>query len=146
VEAAVEQAEVIDEMVIQRTRHARFLCSNGTAHEGRHIELAWMSWQPLEVVLIMDIGNNNTEDWVFARDLLVEGGGDGDVQVHFNAVRAAIALDSSDGHAEIHIPTEVVSRFVRRTLRRMPLGQEPEIDDAEFQEDLDYVLAGDDES
>lgn len=73
--------------------------------------------------------------WTFARDLLVNGlhepTGDGDVHVwpavdESGVPVVALELNSPDGSALLQIRSSEVERFLSRSLRSVPRGQEGE--------------------
>lgn len=74
-------------------------------------------------------------DWVFGRDLLVEGlqapAGLGDVRVRADLAAEhrlmVIELESPDGFAVVEMGREDLERFVAATCEIVPLGTEPEL-------------------
>jgi hypothetical protein len=97
-------------------------------------------------------GENETVEWVFARDLLGEGlrepAGYGDVRVWPSRSRGAevvcISLSSPEGHALLEAPADDLRVFLNRTYVTVPPGSEHQhIDlDAELVALLEGELPG----
>ncbi len=108
------------------------------------VSLRYVAADPYAVRALFrgDDGETSVE-WVFARDLLVDGleratglgdvhvwpsrGADGDIVI--------IALSSPDGRAVLHADANDLRRFIDRTLSVVPAGQEG------IHVDLDDVVA-----
>lgn len=86
--------------------------------------------------------------WTFARELLSQGltdpAGEGDVHLwpcldaHGRAV-VVIELSSPDGELLVQAPTNDVTRFINRTLARVPVGTEG--DHIDVDQLIDLLLA-----
>jgi hypothetical protein len=95
-------------------------------------ELQYDVDDPYAVRLVLDAPSSTSVDWVFARDLLINGmrrfAGTGDVLVipphRCRPDLVRIILRSSAGMATIGIPRSSVSRFLRRTVRLVRPGTE----------------------
>lgn len=78
-------------------------------------------------------------EWVFARELLVDGlagpAGIGDVRLRPRRTpgRTALVLEieSPEGHAVLELDREAASRFLNATTRMVPLGAEPDYFDVD---------------
>ncbi|GAA2881222.1 SsgA family sporulation/cell division regulator [Streptomyces mexicanus] len=96
--------------------------------------LRYESADPYALRAVFRISEENTVEWVFARELLAEGlhqpAGEGDIHVWptleppRKAVR--IALASHAGTALIEAPARQVAAFLRRTDAAVPPGTEHE--------------------
>ncbi|MCP9956504.1 MULTISPECIES: SsgA family sporulation/cell division regulator [Streptomyces] len=67
--------------------------------------------------------------WGFSRELLAAGtdapAGDGDVRVRpFGHGRTVVEFHAAEGVAMVHVHTDEVRRFLRRTERAVPAGHE----------------------
>ena len=97
------------------------------------VSLRYVASDPYAVRALFRGGDGETSvEWVFARDLLVEGleraTGLGDVHVWPSRGEegelVVIALSSPDGRAVLHADADDLRLFVGRTLSVVPTGQE----------------------
>lgn len=87
---------------------------------------------PYAVQAAFHTGDEDTVDWVFARESLAEGlhrpSGIGDVQIWPSRSHGmdvvCIALASEEGEALLHAPAKVLESFLRRTDAAVPPGTE----------------------
>ncbi|RKN39791.1 SsgA family sporulation/cell division regulator [Streptomyces hoynatensis] len=96
--------------------------------------LAYHSGDPYAVHITFHIGSDVPVNWVFARDLLVDGAfrptGDGDVRVWPATAEGrrviCLSLRSPDGEALLRAPATPLTAWVERILRLVPPGTEAE--------------------
>ncbi|NNG37645.1 SsgA family sporulation/cell division regulator [Nakamurella aerolata] len=101
-----------------------------------HAELRYRAHQPFAVELSLRLGNAESVEWSFARELLLQGlhapAGCGDVQL-FPAAgllpassAVMIELRSPDGRAVLRADRADLEHFASATLEMVPLGSERE--------------------
>jgi hypothetical protein len=87
------------------------------------VELTYDPADPFAVRLVFPSENKT---WIFARDLLLAGGGEGDAFVlrlpGLGVV--SVLLWSPNGSLTVHLPTEPVRWFVERSFCQVPRGSE----------------------
>lgn len=97
------------------------------------VSLRYLATDPYAVRALFRGGDGETSvEWVFARDLLVDGleraSGLGDVHVWpskgTDGDLVVIALSSPDGRAVLHADADDLRIFLARTLAVVPAGQE----------------------
>lgn len=91
---------------------------------------------PIAISLVVRVGSDQTVEWTFARDLLAGSdrpAGVGDVRVRRSHGGArsilAITLTSSDGQAELELPSGRVDSFIRQTYAAIPAAMEEDLID-----------------
>jgi hypothetical protein len=105
--------------------------------------LAYCSEDPYAVHVTFHLGQDSPVDWVFARELLVEGVfracGTGDVRIWPTRADGrsliCLALSSPAGEALLEAPAAPVATWLEQTLRAVPTGTESSV------MDLDAELA-----
>jgi hypothetical protein len=93
--------------------------------------------EPFTVGAAFETEDEKWVEWIFARDLLVEGllnpVGEGDVRIgpDFSGGREVLVLEieSPDGHAVLEMDFAAVAGFVETTERIVPLGAESDFFD-----------------
>ena len=88
--------------------------------------------QPFTVVTAFQTERDRWVEWVFSRDLLVEGlsgeAGMGDVRLHADTRRGldmlVVEIESPEGYARLELDHEGVSAFLEATAKLVPLGEE----------------------
>ena len=104
---------------------------------------------PLAVVALFDTGEGAPVQWVFARDLLIEGltrrCGDGDVVVWptmgaDGSATIHLRLTSPHGGALIEADASAIRDFIDGTRRLVPVGGEDELLDVDAV--VDAILGG----
>jgi Streptomyces sporulation and cell division protein, SsgA len=97
---------------------------------------------PYAVRMAFHNGTGHPVEWVFARDLLAGGlkaaEGMGDIRLWPSSDVLNIEMSSPDGHAHIQAPAGAMSRFLERTYRVVPPGQETSAVDLDAE--LDALL------
>lgn len=96
--------------------------------------LSYRTDDPYAVHITFHVGSKTPVDWLFARELLVEGvfrpSGHGDVRIWPATVDGrgviCLALSSPAGDALLQAPAQVVSAWLERTLRAVVPGTEHE--------------------
>jgi hypothetical protein len=93
------------------------------------VALGWSSDDPFTTTMqIHDESSDSASTWMFARELLLHGGGVGDVRIEHGEV-TTITLDTPTGHAEIGVPRHWALAIADLTQQVIPLGQEPSLAD-----------------
>ena len=91
-------------------------------------ELEYQSRDPFAVRIVFDVPSSTAVQWVFGRDLLIQGligpSGTGDVQVFPVHGGVMIELDSPAGSARILVRRGDLSRFVDNMIKAVPLDEE----------------------
>jgi Streptomyces sporulation and cell division protein, SsgA len=88
--------------------------------------------EPFTIRVAFQTDDDTWVEWVFARDLLVNGlvgaAGIGDVRLRPRRTHGRTALQleisSPDGHALLELDRESVQRFLETTIKIVPLGDE----------------------
>jgi hypothetical protein len=97
---------------------------------GSLVSLSWNTADPFAVTLLIhDKLTGEPTSWQFSRDLLVNGGGVGDVRIRHGLV-TSIELDSPSEHMVLRLCVTWTERFIGYTEEVMPLGTEPSLADA----------------
>ena len=123
-------------MAIQPTalRHRTVQASTGMTLLAETIDISvdadfrFTSRDPFAVRVIFSVASAPVVEWVFARELLVDGlvapAGTGDVQVFPTRAGIVFELTSPSGRARLVADPEVLASFVQETLDVVPLGCE----------------------
>lgn len=90
--------------------------------------------QPFTIVAAFQTDRNRWVEWMFARDLLVDGmlgaAGIGDVRLHPETERGldllVVEIESPEGYAKLELDHESVSEFLEATGELVPFGEESE--------------------
>jgi sporulation and cell division protein SsgA len=90
--------------------------------------------EPFTIAVSFQTDDDVWVEWVFARDLLVNGlvgsAGIGDVRLRPRHTHSRTALQleisSPEGHALLELERESVQRFLEATTKLVPLGEESE--------------------
>jgi hypothetical protein len=97
---------------------------------------------PYAVRVAFHNGTGHPVEWIFARDLLAGGlmaaEGIGDVRLWPSSGILNIEISSPDGHAHVQAPAVAISRFLERTYRVLPAGEETSAVDVDAE--LDALL------
>lgn len=88
--------------------------------------------QPFTVVAAFQTDRDRWVEWMFSRDLLVEGladeAGMGDVRLHSEIRRGlemlVVEIESPEGYAKLELDHEGMSAFLDATAEIVPLGEE----------------------
>jgi hypothetical protein len=91
---------------------------------GTPVSLSWSTTDPYAVALLLH--DDEVTSWTFARELLAEGGGLGDVRVRHGLV-TSVELDSRKLRITLRLSVAWVEEFLRHTEDVMPLGTEPSL-------------------
>jgi hypothetical protein len=105
-DGAGERASAPD--VHLETRKAVIVTPDG-AVGGQLVDLRWSEADPYAVLLTV---GERAAEWRFALELLVDGGGDGDVHVERLGLVVKVVLETSAGWAEVHVEVPVIDQFV----------------------------------
>lgn len=93
-------------------------------------ELRYFTNEPFSVRLSLSLGEAPSVEWVFARELLIQGvrlpAGQGDIQIYPIFEGVVIELHSPDGEAQLLADTAVLTRFADAVEAAVPLGKEDE--------------------
>lgn len=111
--------------------HVRLILSSKTSLPVP-VSLRYDTADPYAVHAAFHTGDEDTVDWVFARESLAEGlhrpAGIGDVQVWPSRSHGldvvCIALTGEEGEALLHAPARVLEAFLERTDAAVPPGAE----------------------
>ena len=95
---------------------------------------SYRSSEPFTITAAFQTSESRWVEWVFARDLLVEGliapSGLGDVLLRpdgFGGIESLVLeISSPEGHAMLELELAAVDRFLARTMAMVPLGEESE--------------------
>jgi hypothetical protein len=117
--------------------------------------LHYTSQDPYAIKIAFHVGTGEPVEWTLARDLLAAAlhsrEGIGDVQAWLSAasddsegdasgaVIMNISMTSPFGHAQFEAPAEDVARFLQRTYRIVPVGEESDFVD--FDAELTALLS-----
>lgn len=105
-----------------------------TSRAGSLVSLSWNTADPYAITLLVhDNLTGEPSTWVFGRELLIEGGGLGDVRVRHGLV-TSIELDSPTERMVLRLCVTWTERFISYTEEVMPLGTEPSLADTGDQE------------
>jgi len=105
-----------------------------TSRSGSLVSLSWNTADPFAITLLAhDNITGEPSTWVFGRELLIEGGGLGDVRVRHGLV-TSLELDSDLEHVVVRLDVAWVERFISYTEEVMPLGTEPSLAEVSEQE------------
>lgn len=108
--------------------------------------LSWNPHQPFELImLVRDRRHVDAVKWQFARELLILGGGIGDVVVRRGAVDTLITVRSPEGAVAVRLPAAFVRGFTDRIEHAIPLGSEPSlcsVSDVVWQRELAFFFDG----
>jgi sporulation and cell division protein SsgA len=121
----------------------------GRATSGSLASLSWNTTDPYAITLLVhDDETGEAAEWVFARELLVDGGGIGDVRIRHGLV-TSLELDAPAGSDRpdltLRLSVTWVEHFLRYTQEVMPLGQEPSLVDVgelEWTTELEWLVDG----
>lgn len=108
--------------------------------------LHYTAADPYAVRMEFHIGDEESVEWIFARELLTVGivrrVGDGDVQVtpSRSGTSRALSVDLSSpyGSAQLEASPTEVADFLDRTYEIVPAGREPEFIDIDLE--LDFLF------
>lgn len=88
---------------------------------------------PYAVSAVFHVGDGQTVEWNFARDLLADGtraaAGEGDVRIEPAGPMLRMVLSSPSGQATLEGPLSAVNAFVARSNAVVPPGREAEMVD-----------------
>ncbi len=102
---------------------------------GMHASLTWDPSEPFRIVMRTQYSfSDEIVEWGLARQLLIEGGGIGDVRVLWHGPDVTIHLEGDEGTVDVVLPRGRVQRFASNTQRAMRLGEEPSIANASDEE------------
>lgn len=95
--------------------------------------------EPFTIAVSFQSEDDVWVEWVFARDLLVNGlvgsAGIGDVRLRPKRTHGRTALqleiESPEGHALLELDRESAQRFLEATIRLVPLGEESDYFDVD---------------
>lgn len=91
-------------------------------------QLTYCSDQPFSLGLTLSLGDADPVEWVFSRDLLLQGvrlpAGHGDIQIFPTYHGIAIALHSPDGDARLLGDPDDLIAFAEAIENAVPLGRE----------------------
>ena len=91
-------------------------------------QLTYCSDEPFSLGLSLVLGDADPVDWMFSRDLLLQGvrlpAGHGDIQIYPTRQGIAIVLHSPDGDAELLADPEDLIAFAEAVEAVVPLGRE----------------------
>jgi sporulation and cell division protein SsgA len=116
----------------------------GRANAGSLASLSWNTTDPYAITLLVHDETGEAAEWVFARELLVNGGGLGDVRVRHGLV-TSLELDSPAKDITLRLSVTWVEQFLHYTQEVMPLGQEPSLVDVgelEWTTELEWLVDG----
>jgi hypothetical protein len=112
---------------------------------GSLVSLSWNTTDPYAITLLVhDDETGAATQWVFARELLVDGGGLGDVRIRHGLV-TSLELDSPEKDITLRLSVTWVEQFLHHTQEVMPLGQEPSLVDVgelEWTTELEWLVDG----
>ena len=115
------------------------------SRSGSLASLSWNTTDPFAITLLIhDDETGEASEWVFARELLVNGGGIGDVRVRHGLV-TSLELDSPTADLTLRLSVTWVEQFLHYTQEVMPLGQEPSLVDVgelEWTTELEWLVDG----
>ncbi|WNV83975.1 SsgA family sporulation/cell division regulator [Umezawaea sp. Da 62-37] len=115
------------------------------SRSGSLVSLSWNTTDPYAItMLVHDDESGEADTWVFARELLIEGGGIGDVRVRHGLV-TSLELDSPEKDITLRLSVTWVEHFLRYTEDVMPLGREPSLVDVtelEWTTELEWLADG----
>lgn len=117
----------------------------GRSSSGSLASLSWNTTDPYAITLLVhDDETGEAATWVFARELLVNGGGIGDVRVRHGLI-TSLELDSPARDITLRLSVTWVEQFLQHTHEVMPLGQEPSLVDVgelEWTTELEWLVDG----
>lgn len=93
-------------------------------------ELRYVTHRPFAVQVVLSLGACPAVEWIFARDLLIQGvqapAGEGDIHVYPASGGVVIELHSPDGDAVLMADAQALTDFANQTLAAVPAGREGE--------------------
>lgn len=111
-------------------------------------ELEYSRTEPYGITATFRVGTGAGVQWLFARDLLIEGligaAGEGDIRIAPDDTAAGttvVELRSPDGSAILAVSTESLAEFLRATYAVVGVGEEPGA--ADFDGELSVLLTND---
>jgi len=91
-------------------------------------ELRYFTNEPFSVRLSLSLAESPSVEWVFARELLIQGvrlpAGQGDIQIFPIHEGVMIELHSPDGEAQLLADAATLTAFADAVEAAVPLGQE----------------------
>lgn len=97
---------------------------------GSLVSLSWNTTDPYAITLLVhDDLTGEPTTWVFARELLVNGGGIGDVQIRHGLI-TSLALNGPEP-IMLRLSVAWVEQFIGYTQDVVPLGAEPDLTELE---------------
>jgi hypothetical protein len=111
-------------------------------------ELRYFTNEPFAVRLSLSLAESPAVEWVFARELLIEGvrlpAGQGDIHIYPGLDGIVIELHSPDGEAQLLADSRTLIAFADAIEREVPPGQEDRYFSLEAElEDLALQIAQD---
>jgi hypothetical protein len=101
------------------------------SRSGSLVSLSWNTTDPYAITLLVhDEQTGEPTTWVFARELLANGGGIGDVRVRHGLI-TSIELDGPTEQIALRLSVTWVEQFVGYTQDVLPLGSEPDLTELE---------------
>jgi hypothetical protein len=93
---------------------------------------SYLAAEPFTIAVAFQTGDDVWVEWVFARELLVNGlvgaAGIGDVRLRPRRTEGRTVLQleisSPEGHALLELDREAVQRFLEMTAKMVPIGEE----------------------
>lgn len=76
--------------------------------------------------------------WAFARDLLKEGGGDGDINIQHGEDKTVVKLCNPSGEAALFFPKQEVDEFVDAVYALVPADEES--DHVDWEKEMSVIL------
>lgn len=111
-------------------------------------ELEYSRAEPYGITATFRVGAGAGVQWLFARDLLIEGligpAGEGDIRIEPDGTDAGttiVELRSPDGSAVLAVSTESLAEFLRATYAVVGFGDEHGV--ADIDSELSILLAND---
>lgn len=131
---------------VRQSHTFQLVCAAGQI--GVVAELEYRRAEPYAITATFHVGTGDGVQWLFARDLLIEGlvgpAGQGDIHIapdEIDADTVVIDLHSPDGSALLAVPTAVLAEFLRATYAVVGVGEEHRAVDIDHE--LSALLAND---